>query len=183
MQTTYRPYPARRAHLRWLALTGVAGVLAGCGFRLQGQETKLAFESLRINGMGNSEVVKALRAQLQASGVQVFDGSKPIAPGDAAARPDVVLDVLKDQRERVVVGSTAAGQVRELQLRVRWTFRLRTLRGKELIAPQELLQERDLSYTETQALGKAEEEAMLFQDMETGVVRQVMRRLASVKGL
>lgn len=183
MRTTDRPDPARRVQLRWLVLTGVAGALAGCGFRLQGQGVKMAFSSLRLNGMGDSAVLQDLRAQLRASGVQVFDASAPVVPGAAAVQPDVVLDVLKDQRERVVVGSTAAGQVRELQLRVRWTFRLRTPNGKELIAPQEMLLERDLSFTETQVLGKEMEEALLYRDMENDVVRQVMRRLASVKGL
>ena len=38
-----------------------------------------------------------------------------------------------DRRERVVISLNSTGQVRELQLRLRFRFKLRTLAGKELI--------------------------------------------------
>jgi LPS-assembly lipoprotein len=100
-----------------------------------------------------------------------------------ATSPEAVLDLLQDQRERVVVGTTAAGQVRELVLRQRVRFRLRTPAGKELIPEIEVLQEREMSFTETQVLGKEAEEALLYRDMQNAVVRQIMARLAAVKAL
>ena len=54
------------------------------------------------------------------------------------ARPtqaQVVLEALTDAREKSVVAFTAFGQVRELQLRSRFGFRLRTPAGRELIPP------------------------------------------------
>jgi LPS-assembly lipoprotein len=173
---------ARRRVLRaGLAGTAVA-LLAGCGFRLRGSGVQLAFASLRLNARSDSAVVQDLRSQLETSGVRVLD-VQPVAAGQAPEVPDVVLDVLQDQRERVVVGSTAAGQVRELQLRWRFRFRLRTVAGKDLIPEVELLQERDLSFTETQVLGKADEEELLYRDMRDATVRQVMARLAAVRSL
>jgi LPS-assembly lipoprotein len=47
-----------------------------------------------------------------------------------------------------------------------------------LIAPTELLLRRDMSYSETAALGKAQEEAELMASMQSDIVQQVLRRLA-----
>jgi len=91
------------------------------------------------------------------------------------------MDLLQEQRERVVVGLNASGQVRELQLRLRIRFKLRTPGGHELIPDTELLQQRDISYNETIALAKEAEEALLYRNMQTDLVQQLLRRLAAVK--
>ena len=92
-----------------------------------------------------------------------------------------IFDLLQEQQERVVVGLNASGQVRELQLRLRIKFRLRTPTGVELIPDTELLQQRDISYNETIALAKEAEEALLYRNMQTDLVQQLLRRLAAVK--
>jgi LPS-assembly lipoprotein len=45
----------------------------------------------------------------------------------------------------------------------------------------ELSQQRDLSFTETAALSKEIEQAMMYRDMQSDIVQQMMRRLAMVK--
>ena len=80
-----------------------------------------------------------------------------------------------------MVGLNASGQVRELQLRLRIKFRLRTQKGEELLEPTELLQTRDISYSETIALAKEAEEALLYRNMQTDLVQQLLRRLAAVR--
>jgi LPS-assembly lipoprotein len=47
----------------------------------------------------------------------------------------------------------------------------------------EVLLQRDISYSETIALSKLEEEAEMYKDMQSDVVQQVLRRLASVRAL
>ena len=168
------------------ALLGLAALLpaavAGCGFRLRGQGLSFPFRTLRLQGALDGDVAQSLRAQLAASGVQVLEPRRAATPAGAALPvPDVVLDILQDQRERVVVGTTTAGQVRELLLRRRVRFALRTADGRELIAPTELLQEREQSFAETVVLGKEAEEALLFDDMRAAIVRQLLRRLAVVR--
>ena len=98
-------------------------------------------------------------------------------PGGTA----VIMDVLTDQREKVVVGVGAVGQVREFQLRVRFRFRLRTPQGRELIDETELLLQRDLSFNETAVLAREQEEDLLYRDMQSDIVQQVLRRLAAVR--
>jgi LPS-assembly lipoprotein len=76
---------------------------------------------------------------------------------------------------------SATGQVRELQLRLQVQFRLRTPQGAELIESVALTQQRDLSFTETAALSKEIEQGILYRDMQTDIVQQIMRRLSAVK--
>ena len=90
---------------------------------------------------------------------------------------DVTLQILAEVRERSILSLSAAGRVQELQLRYRVNFRLTTKTGKELIGPNEILLKRDLLYSDTDVLGKEQEEALLYRDMQTDAVQQVVRRL------
>lgn len=150
-----------------------AGLLAGCGFHLR-QAPDFAFSTLYCGA--DTPLSNELKRDLTASGkVQVFNDAKQI--GDA----QVVLDIPGDQRERVVVALNSAGQVREIELRLRVTFRLQGKGGKELIPDTQLLQRRYVSYNATVVLAKESEEALLYRDMQTDIVQQMMRRLAAVK--
>ncbi len=77
-----------------------------------------------------------------------------------------------------MVGQNASGQVRELQLRLKVKFRLRTAAGVEMIPETEIQQQRDMSYNETLALSKEAEEALQYRNMQTDIVQQLLRRLS-----
>ena len=80
------------------------------------------------------------------------------------------------------MASTAFGQVRELQLRSRFGFRLRTPAGRELIPATEIPAVARHGYSESAALAKEQEEA-LYRSMQNDIAAQVLRRLASVPAL
>ena len=162
----------RRRHLLAAA---VSAVLAGCGFQLR-RPPELRFRTIALTGFRpHSPVADELRLNLGASPTTVVV--------ESPSQAQVVLEALTDARERSVVASTAAGQVRELQIRARLQFRLHTPAGKELIAPTELVLSRDISYSENLALAKEQEEALLYRTMQSDIVSQVLRRLAAVKDL
>jgi LPS-assembly lipoprotein len=79
------------------------------------------------------------------------------------------------------VAQTAANQIREFELRLRFDFRVRTVAGKDLIPESEIVQRRSLTYTESAALAKEQEEAFLYRSMQSDIVSQVLRRLASIR--
>jgi LPS-assembly lipoprotein len=94
-----------------------------------------------------------------------------------------VFDLLQEQREKVVVGLNASGQVREFQLRLRVRFRVRSARREELVPETELVQTRDMSFNEQAVLAKEAEASLLYRDMQDDIVQQLMRRLAAVHGV
>lgn len=152
-------------------------LLSGCGFALQGTQD-FAFGSLYIEAADSSPLGQALRRSLAANGkLQLITDAKKMASAQA------VLVILSDQREKAVAGLTPAGQVTEFQLRLRIKFRLRTPQGKTLIEETEILQKRDLSFSESAALAKEAEQDLLYRDMQADTVQQVLRRLAAVKQL
>lgn len=160
-------------HGRRTALALLAGALGGCGFELR-RAPELRFRTVQLAGFGPRS---PLAAELRTS----IDASTTTHVVDSAAQAQVVLEALSDAREKSVVASTGVGQVTEFQLRARFKFRLSSIGGKELIAPTEIMQSRDLSYTESAALAKELEEASLYRAMQSDIVAQVLRRLAAVQ--
>jgi LPS-assembly lipoprotein len=153
-------------------LVASGALLAGCGFALR-QTQPLPMRSIALVGFAPaSPLARALTRELERAGVALRDNP---------AQAEAVLDRLDDARERTVAASTAAGQVREVTLRVRLRFRVATPSGRLLLPAADLLLTRDMSYNETAALAKQQEEALLYRAMEDDIVAQVLRRLASVK--
>jgi LPS-assembly lipoprotein len=60
---------------------------------------------------------------------------------------------------------------------------MRTPQGRELIADTEITQQRDISFNESAVLAKEAEEALLYRDMQSDIVQQLLRRLAAVKSI
>ncbi len=157
-----------------LALTILAGLALGaCGFKLRGNQN-YAFQTLAIMPNPGGALAIELRRSV-GSAVHVLAADEPLT------QAQVVLDLAQEQREKVVVGVNSSGQVREFQLRIRLKFRVHTPQGKELTPDSEIVQQRDISFNESAVLAKEAEEGMLYRDMQTDIVQQLMRRLASVK--
>ena len=165
----------RRQWLGASAAAATTAMLAGCGFRLRGTQS-YAFDSIYVAMPESSGLGNELRRQLASNGKL-----RVIRDAAEAPKAQVVLESLQDQRERSVVGLTASGQVREFQLRVRFRFKLRTPAGRELIPDTEILQQRDVSFSETTALASEQEDELLYRTMQSDVVQQVLRRLAAVR--
>lgn len=167
--------PSRRRSLRTLFWLPVAAGLGACGFRLR-NGGDYPFKTLYANFSVNTPLGVELQRHLLGTGrIDVWTDPAHMLKADA------ILDILSEVRQQVVVGMNASGQVRELQLRLRVKFRLRNPQGVDLIEAVELQQQRDLSFTETAALSKEIEQAMMYRDMQTDIVQQIMRRLAAVK--
>ena len=161
---------------RTLLLALAPAVLGGCGFQLR-QPPSFVFNTIYIAAAPTSPIGSELKRTIGST------GQVAVLAEAQAVTAQVVLDVLDERREKVVVGLNASGQVREFQLRTRLRFRLRTPGGKELVGPTELLQQRDISFSEAAVLSKEAEENLLYREMQSDLVQQLMRRLAALKSI
>ena len=160
---------------RRLFLWGLAAVaLSGCGFKLR-ERGDFAFRKLFVNFPQDPLGVELRRHLLGTGKLELIEDPKRMREADAT------LDILSQNRQRVIVGVNASGQVREVQLRLSVGFRLRDAQGVEWLEPVTLQMERDLSYAESAALSKEIEEGLTYRSMQSDIVGQIMRRLAAVR--
>jgi len=150
----------------------IALATAGCGFQLRGEQ-KLPFETIFVNTPPNSQLGATLGRQIR-SGTDTR--TVPLA-----AEANAVLEILGESRDKEILTLNAQGRAVEYKLIYRLRFRLHDGKGREYIASTELRAQRDISINDSQVLSKESEEALLYRDMQTDLVQQLLRRIAAVR--
>lgn len=147
--------------------------LAACGFQLRGVAA-LPFDSIYVQAAPTSQFATQLRRAMKV-GSQTRITDKP----DEAR---VVLHILAELREKQILALSGGGRVREYLLRYRVSYRLTDSKSAtEYIAPTEIVLRREFSFNDTEALAKESEEALLFRDMQSDAVQQLVRRLQAAR--
>ena len=170
---------SRRHWFQQVACLGVSvaplALLTACGFQLR-KAPDLPFKTLYTNIAETSPFGQLLRRNLKSIGnLEIITDVRDIE------RADVVLDMIQELQDKVILSRTSTGTVREFTLRLRVRFKLRSRNGDELIPDSEIVQEREISFNETSALSKESEEQLLYRDMRSDLVQQLIRRLASAR--
>lgn len=163
----------QRISTHWFILAVLAAMLAsGCGFHLRGQ-VKLPYGTVYVSGTQGSGLVLALQRVIRNS-----DAAKLASSADQA---DGVVDILSEQNSKVILSLSGIGKVREYQLQYRVKYAVRDAKGKPLVPATNIELARDMTYSDTQVLAKAEEEKLLYRDMQNDAAHQILRRMAAVK--
>ncbi|MBC7416423.1 MAG: hypothetical protein H7327_15985 [Herminiimonas sp.] len=166
--------PITRRAFVFLAIVGTLG-LSGCGFHLRGSngEANLPFKTLYLGISESSPLGSELKRNIRANGgTQIVTDVK-----DADAR----LEIMSETREKVVQSLNSQGRIRQYTLFYRVTFRVKGNGDTDLLPPTPIVLKRDISFNESQVLAKEAEDALLYRDMQTDLVQQILRRLAAIK--
>lgn len=157
-----------------LALSGTA-FLSACGFRLRGGDGRsgLPFRTVFIGVPGNSPLGVELKRYIRAS----EDTAIVADPKEAEA----TIDILSETRDRATLSLNTQGRIREYSLYYRLRFQVKNKTGGVLLAPTELVLKRDVSFNESQVIAKEKEEEMLYRDMQSDAVQQILRRMSALK--
>ncbi len=160
----------------FVAILAGGVVLSGCGFQLRGDQ-RFSFDTLYSGFSVNSEMGAQFRRTVRLSqSTQLVDQAK-----DAQAR----LEIVRELREKEIVGLSTSGRPREYQLRLRLSFKvLSALRDDpvtELLPETEIVLRRDVSTSDQQIVAKLQEEELLYLEMQGDLIQQLMRRLAAVR--
>ena len=143
--------------------------LAGCGFRLRGT-AEVPFETLYLPN-SDSGIALDLRRYVQAgTRARVVDDPK---------QAEAVLAFTEENREKNILSLTSAGRVSEFQLKYRVGFRVHDGKGGDYVPQTSIALTRDITFSDTDVLAKEAEEQLLFRDMQSDMVQQIMRRLAA----
>jgi LPS-assembly lipoprotein len=129
------------------------------------------FPSLYDNFSERSLFGHELTRAWRASDVRLTDN-----PKEAAA----TLNILNELRERQILSLGGQGRVREYQLRYRLAYQVSNAKGV-ITPPTEIVLKRDISFNDSDVLAKESEETLLYRDMQTDAVQQLLRRLQATK--
>ncbi len=147
-------------------------LLAGCGFQLRGA-ANLPFDTLYVQAPVGSQFAVQFRRVVAAGG-----GTRIVNDPKAAA---ATLVLVSELREKSILSLSGGGRVREFQLRYRMSYRLLDNKAVETIPVSEIALTRDFSFNDQETLSKESEEALLFRDMQSDAVQQLVRRLQAAK--
>ena len=151
------------------ALVVLLVTLAGCGFRLRGT-ADVPFQTLYVPN-SDSGIALDLKRNVQAgTQARVVDDAK---------QAEAVLVFSEELREKNILSLSSQGRVREFQLRYRVGFRVHDGKGGEFVPQTSIALTRDITFNDSDVLAKEAEEQLLFRDMQSDMVQQIMRRLAS----
>ena len=162
---------------RALLLAGLTLALPGCGFRLRGR-VRLP-EALAVvliteperPGTRPSPLIPVLRRLLEANGVKVTDD-----PARASGR----ILLLRESRQRRILGTDAADDTRQYQLRYLVTYRVEAGAGGILQGPVEIAVERELVLPESDVLGGQQNERLVLRELHNEAAYTILRRLRTL---
>jgi LPS-assembly lipoprotein len=149
-----------------------AVLLSACGFQLRGS-APMPFSSIYVQAAPSSQLAVQLRRAVRTGGdTRIAD-----RPGEA----EVILHIVNELQDKQILSLSGGGRVSEYRLRYRVFFRLTDTKNREHIPASEIVLRRDFSYNDSQALSAESEQALLYRDMRDDAVRQMVRRLQTVK--
>ena len=155
--------------MKRLAALAVALALGACGFHLRGAAT-MPFNTIAVPGA--SQLIIDLQRNIASS------SNAKVVPRNR--EPEAVLEILGEVRDKVILSLNTQGRVREYQLRYAVSLRVHNGRGGEYLAPITIPLRRDITFND-QVLAKESEEALLYREMQSDMVQQIMRRLQASK--
>jgi LPS-assembly lipoprotein len=167
----------RPSLVRAVAALLLAAALSGCGFKLRGSDGSysMPFHSIYLAFPDTSPLGTELKRNLRAGDAVVI--------ADKPDQAEAQFDVLSENRGKAILSLNSLGRVREYLLTYTLVFRVRDGKGAEILGPTEITLRRNLAFSEQQVLAKESEEALLYRDMQSDLVQQIMRRLAAIKPL
>ena len=147
-------------------------LLAGCGFQLRGSYA-LPFTTLGIALDPRSEFYAVLRRTIETA-----SATRVVAEAD---KPEATLRILNDNKQKIILTLNAAGSAREYQLVRQFDFRVHDPQQRDFIPPSQIVIRREITFSDDLILSKEAEEELIWRDVQTDLVQQLMRRLAAAK--
>jgi len=154
-----------------LAVLAAAVLMTACGFQLRGSSS-LPFDTIYVPGSGGGVALDLKRSIESSSKTRVVDNPK---------NAQAVFQLIEARQEKEILSLTGAGRVREYRLRYHVRYRVHDAKGRDLVPPTTLNQVRDVTFNDSQVLAKEAEDQLLYRDMQTDMVQQILRQLAAAK--
>lgn len=151
-------------------VVSILALLQGCGFHLRGAaELPPSISPIYIQGVGKHDpLLKGFR--------QVFNGAD-IQVTAEQSQASAILNITKQKQNRRVLSVDSRGKVVEYEIHQALEFELLDAGGTLLMESQSVGSQRAYENSETEILGKNQEEGLLRRDLRLDLVRRVVYRM------
>lgn len=161
--------------LSYLLLLSLSLLLAGCGFQLRGsgQQFMIPFKTVYLATPENSPLTIELSRNI------IGQGQTEVVSERKAAQ--ATIEILSESRDKSILSLNSQGRVREFNLTYTLRFRVTDSENRELMPANEISLRRNINFNESQVLAKEAEETLLYKNMQSDLVQQLLRRIATIK--
>ena len=179
MASRSRLFQRARSHARACSLVlALSLTVSACGFHLRGDggHYTLPFPTMYVGLPESSPLAVDLKRNINAN------GSTTVVK--TAKEADGIVDVISNPehtKTKTILSLNRNGRVSQYLLQYSIVFRVLDKQGAVLLPPTAIALSRPIDFNETQLLAKEQEEALLYKDMQTDLVQQMMRRIAAIK--
>lgn len=158
-----------------LMAAALATSVAGCGFQLRGSggQYSLPFHSIWLSFNEASPLGTELKRNLRAIDAVRVETD--------ASKAQALFDVISESRGKSILSLNSLGRVREYALSYTLVFQVRDANNRVLLPPTEITLHRNIAFDESHVLANESEEALMYRDMQSDLVQQILRRLAAIK--
>lgn len=141
-------------------------MITSCGFHLRGM-TEISFKTISLEGKELS-FTKNLKKTLASNKVAI------ILPTE---NPELRIELLSEETEKRILSLSGQGLVREFEIFYRVRYRIKTIDSETWSQENILETRRDFTYSDSNLIGKEEEERQLNESMRNEAITNLFDQI------
>lgn len=145
-------------------------IISSCGFHLRGM-TEISFKTISLEGKELS-FTKNLKKVLSSNKISIVSLTE---------NPELRVELLSEETEKRILSLSGQGLVREYEIFYRVRYRIKTLISETWSQENILESRRDFTYSDSNLIGKEEEERQLNESMRNEAVTNLFNQIQIVK--
>lgn len=145
-------------------------IISSCGFHLRGM-SEISFKTISLEGKELS-FTKNLKKVLSSNKISIVSLTE---------NPELRVELLSEETEKRILSLSGQGLVREYEIFYRVRYRIKTLISETWSQENILESRRDFTYSDSNLIGKEEEERQLNESMRNEAVTNLFNQIQIVK--
>ena len=145
-------------------------IITSCGFHMRGM-TEISFKTISLEGKELS-FTKNLKKVLNSNKVAI------VLPSE---NPELRVELIGEESEKRILSLSGQGLVREYEIFYRVRYRIKTTDSETWSQENILETRRDFTYSDSNLIGKEEEERQLNESMRNEAITNLFNQIQLIK--
>ena len=145
-------------------------MITSCGFHMRGM-TEISFKTISLEGKELS-FTKNLKKVLNSNKVAI------VLPSE---NPELRVELIGEESEKRILSLSGQGLVREYEIFYRVRYRIKTTDSETWSQENILETRRDFTYSDSNLIGKEEEERQLNESMRNEAITNLFNQIQLIK--